>query len=82
MREQFENLLVGMANAGCTQEEIKGAERFVKAESYEELTKHLRKCRASLLDSMHESQKRVDCMDYLICQIEKSLKNKERMARS
>lgn len=71
MREQMENLLTGMADAGCTNAEIKGAEQFMEAGSFDELTKHLRKCRCVLLEQMHESQKRVDRMDYLIRQVEK-----------
>ena len=71
MNEQWENLLIGLADAGCTGEDIKRAERFIKTGSFEELNKHLRRCRAALLDDMHKSQKRVDRMDYLIRQAEK-----------
>ena len=81
MDEQMENLLVGMADAGCSEEEIKGAERLMKDDSFEDLTRYLKRCRAILLDRMHESQKRVDRMDYLIRQTEKTQQNKERMAR-
>ncbi len=69
MNEQFKNLLAGMADAGCSEEEIQGAGRLIEARSMEELVKHLKRCRAVLLDRMHESQKRVDCMDYLIRQV-------------
>ena len=77
MGEPTNELLTGMADAGCTEEEIKGAERLLKAGSPEDLTKHLRRCRAALLDKMHESQQRVDRMDRLIRQTEKT----ERTAR-
>ncbi len=70
MSEQFENLLVGMADAGCTEEAVEGARRLIEAGRFEELNRHLKRCRTILLDRMHESQKRVDCMDYLIRQTE------------
>ena len=72
MGEQTGELLTGMADAGCTREEIEGAERLLQADDPGELTKHLRRCRAGLLDQMHESQRRVDRMDYLIRQTDKS----------
>ena len=71
MSEQAESLLTGMADAGCTKEEIKRAGCFLKAGSFDELTKFLKQCRRALMEQMHESQKRVDRMDYLIRQTEK-----------
>ncbi len=71
MSEQTENLLTGMADAGCTKEEIKRVGCFLKAGSFNELTKFLKQCRCALMEQMHESQKRVDRMDYLIRQSEK-----------
>lgn len=66
MNGQTEDLLNGMADAGCTGEEIKGAERLMEAGRFDELERHLKKCRAVLMDKMHESQSRVDRMDYVI----------------
>ena len=43
MSEQFENLLVGMADAGCTETEIKGAEQIIRSGRLDELKKHLKK---------------------------------------
>ena len=71
MGEQTESLLTGMADAGCTEEEIKRAGCFLRAGSFIELTKFLKQCRCALMEQMHESQKRVDRMDYLIRQTEK-----------
>ena len=71
MSEQTENLLAGMAEAGCTKEEIKRAGCFLNAGSFNELTKFLKQCRCALIEQMHESQNRVDRMDYLIRQTEK-----------
>ena len=71
MSEQAESLLAGMADAGCTKEEIKRAGCFLKAGCFDGLTKFLKQCRCALMEQMHESQKRVDRMDYLIRQTEK-----------
>ncbi len=69
MSGKEEYLLAGMADAGCSKEEIDGAKRLM--DSPEELTRHLKRCRAELLEKMHESQKRVDRIDYLIRQTER-----------
>ena len=45
--------------------------RLFESGQTDELVRHLKKCRCSLLDEMHESQKKVDLMDYLIRRIEK-----------
>ena len=71
MSEQTESLLTGMADAGCKAEEIEKAERILQTGSLSELTRFLKQCRCGLLDRMHESQKRVDLMDYLIRKTEK-----------
>ncbi len=71
MKEQLDRLLVGLADAGCTKEEVEGAERLLETDSLDSLIRYLRKCRANLVDKMHESQRRVDRMDYLIRQTEK-----------
>lgn len=71
MKEQLNRLLEGMVDAGCSRDEIQTAQRLAKTGDGAALRKHLRKCRCGLIDEMHESQKRVDCMDYLIRQVEK-----------
>ncbi len=71
MSEQTESLLTGMADAGCTAEEIEKAERILQTGDLGELTRFLKQCRCALMEQMHESQKRVDRMDYLIRQTEK-----------
>ncbi len=71
MNKQTESLLTGMTDAGCTTEEIGIAESLLETDSLSELTKFLKQCRCGLLEQMHESQKRVDLMDYLIRQTEK-----------
>lgn len=56
--------LRGLADAGCTEEEIrrcpsgrKGRERF------------LRRRREKALDELHAAERRIDCLDWLLCEI-------------
>ena len=61
-------LCMGMKAAGCGQAAIDGAARLMESGSPAELVRHLRRCRCELVEEMHESQRRVDRMDYLIRQ--------------
>lgn len=69
--ELIEYLLAGLSDAGCAETDIKTAERLISAGQTEELSNHLRMCRAALLDKMHESQRHVDRIDFLIRQTKK-----------
>ena len=71
--ELIEYLLAGLSDAGCAETDIKTAERLISAGQTEELSNHLRMCRAALLDKMHESQRHVDRIDFLIRQTKKFL---------
>jgi len=66
MDKKLDSLLLGMKDAGCGSAEIKEAERLFEAGSMGELRTHLRRCRSELVEEMHESQKRVDRIDWLI----------------
>ena len=70
-------LTAEMADAGCSDEQIAVAENLLACGMDEELRRHLKRCRSALLLDMHESQRRVDRMDDLIRQTEKTLKNTE-----
>ena len=76
MNEQLENLSMALSEAGCNHAAIKKAERLLESGSIEALIRYLRLCRCSLMDDLHKSQKRVDCMDYLIRQAKKFYQTK------
>ena len=61
-----ERLMQGLADAGCS----KGASTIIcslyEAGSYKEMIHQMRKQRCELVDEMHESQRKVDRMDFLI----------------
>ena len=73
MNVQKENLVIALSDAGFKQEVIEMAERLWEAGSTKDLIRHFRLCRCELMDILHESQKRVDRVDTLIRQTEKTL---------
>ena len=76
MNVQKENLVIALSDAGFSQEAIEKAERLWGAGRARDLIRHLRLCRCELMDILHESQKRVDRVDTLIRQTEKTMETK------
>ena len=76
MNVQKESLVIALSDAGFGQEVIEMAERLWEAGRTKDLIRHLRVCRCELMDSLHESQKRVDRVDTLIRQTEKTMETK------
>lgn len=58
-----------LRDAGCTDEYIECFARIAGKEGIKEQLDFLTKHRVSLLDSVHEYQKKIDCLDYLIYRI-------------
>ncbi len=73
MDERLEKMTIALEDAGCGEEVIAKAARLLEAGRGEELVRHLRLCRCDLMEDLHETQKKVDRMDYLIRQTEKSI---------
>ena len=76
MNVQKENLVIALSDAGFSQETIEKAEPLWEAGRARDLIRHLRLCRCELMDILHESQKRVDRVDTLIRQTEKTMETK------
>lgn len=76
MNTQKENLVIALSDAGFRQEAIETAERLWAAGRARDLIRHLRLCRCELMDILHESQKRVDRVDTLIRQTERTMETK------
>ena len=72
MDERLKDFCAALSEAGCEQCAIEGAARLMEAGQRDELIRHLRRCRCELVDAMHESQRRVDRLDRLIRQAEKT----------
>jgi hypothetical protein len=66
MSEQLERIRVNLSDAGCDQAVIERAPRLYETGRSEELVKLLRRCRCGLMAELHENQRRVDRIDYLI----------------
>lgn len=63
----YQNLI----DAGCEQEAAEQCISLVKAGKNSELMRLLSHHRDTLLDTVHENQKRIDCLDFLVYQIDK-----------
>ena len=76
-------MVQNLKDAGCSAQTIEKVCRLYGNGQVQDAIKTLRKHRCGLMDSLHESQERVDCLDFLVWQMEKEyLKNnkKEREA--
>ena len=60
-----------LSDMGLTDEQKKTAKMLYESGQKSELIRYLKKCRCSLMDEMHESQRKVDRMDLLIRKAEK-----------
>ena len=74
MTEELEKILSNLSDAGCGSEELMKAEQLYEAGDADALIRHFRKCRCDLMEELHKSQRKVDCLDYLIRQTEKAKK--------
>ena len=69
-----EQLIRGLSDAGCTAEAAERIGILYEAGSYDEMLHQMKVQRCALIDEMHESQRRVDRMDFLIRNQEKQMK--------
>ena len=72
MNEELEKILNNLSDPGCGSEELQKAKQLYEAGDTEALIRYFRKCRCSRMDELHESQRKVDCLDYLIRQTAKT----------
>ena len=64
----YQNLI----DAGCEQETAEQCVELEKAGKHTDLLQFLSRHRADLLDTVHENQKRIDCLDFLVYQMNKA----------
>lgn len=68
-----ESLIQNLKDADCTPNMIELCMRYYKQDNAsEQLWRVLSKQRYLLLDNVHDSQRKLDCLDYLIYQLKKS----------
>ena len=73
MTEELEKILTNLSDAGCASEEQEKAKRLYEAGDTKALIRYFRKCRCRRMEELHESQRKVDCLDFLIRQTAKTI---------
>lgn len=64
-------MIQNLKDAGCSSNIIEEVLRLYKNGQIQDAIKTLRRHRCSLMDSLHESQEKVDCLDFLVWSMEK-----------
>ena len=72
MKQELKKILTNMEDAGCGGKELEKAQRLYEAGDTDALIRYFQKCRCSRMEELHESQRKVDCLDYLIRQTAKA----------
>lgn len=75
MKPTQQQLLQNLQDAGCTDQMIQQYFRLREAGRTKEQICLLFRHRATLLDRLHQDQKQIDCLDYLIFQIREGRQN-------
>ena len=73
MNEELESILTNLSDAGCGREELQEAAQLYEAGDTHALIRYFRKCRCIRMEELHESQRKVDCLDFLIRRTVKSI---------
>ena len=68
--QKQERIVLNMKDAGCSEETIKRFLLCYQAGDIKGELKVLSNHRQALLDEVHKGQKEIDCIDYLVYQIE------------
>ena len=71
MNAELERILANLRDAGCDEDELEKARQIYDAGDSEALIRYFRKCRCCRMEELHESQRKVDCLDHLIRQTAK-----------
>ena len=60
----------------CEGTDFRQIQEFILAEDFNSAVLFLRRHRAALLEELHESQSRVDCLDFILYQMNRVQSNK------
>lgn len=69
-------VIQNLKDAGCDSEMIAAFVMDVREQKTAQALKRLSMHRRSLLEKLHKEQKQIDCLDYLVYQMEKGQKRK------
>ena len=64
-----------LLDAGCSDESASFVNGLVQTGRLSDALHEMKVIRCDLMDALHQSQRRVDCLDYLIRQIEKEIRS-------
>ena len=73
METELEKILSNLSDAGCGNDELEHAKQLYEAGDTEALIRYFRKCRSRRMDELHEVQRKVDRLDFLIRQKTKAI---------
>lgn len=68
---ELKEMICDLTDLGFEIDQKETAKHLYDTGQIEELIRYLKKCRCTLMDEMHESQRKVDRMDFLIRKAEK-----------
>ena len=74
MEQGLADILTNLTDAGCDGAVLEKVIRIYKSGDNAELLRFLRCCRCGLVEQMHESQRRVDRLDFLIRKMDRTYK--------
>ena len=66
-----DTIIQNLKDAGCDEDKIIAFIKDIREEKISDGLKLLSTHRRLLLDHLHEDQKQIDCLDYLVYQLEK-----------
>lgn len=67
-----EDMIQNLRDAGCSEKDIEAFMECVRCGREPESLRLLKRQRSRLLDAVHEEQKKLDCLDYLVYQMQKA----------
>ena len=64
-----------LLDAGCNDESVTLVDRLYQAGRLSDALPEMKMIRCDLIDELHKSQRKVDCLDYLIRKTEKEIRS-------
>lgn len=71
-----EDVIRNLRDAGCNQEMIDSFMKCMEQDDYNGQIRLMEGQRKCLLDKVHQGEKQIDCLDYLVYQIGRSTKKR------
>ena len=69
-----QNIIQNLRDSGCGEETVTRIYGMYQAGQIDDAIRSLRSFRCGLMDELHESQSKVDCLDFLVHRLQKEAK--------